>query len=37
MNGIGPVAIPSGKCFVMGDSRDIGLGSRSPEFGLVEH
>ena len=37
MNGIGPVAIPSGKCFVMGDSRDIGLDSRSPEFGLVEH
>src|ERR1700716_2676578 len=32
MNGIGPVAIPSGKCFVMGDSRDIGLGSRSREL-----
>src|ERR1700730_37366 len=37
MNSIGPVAIPSGKCFVMGESRDIGLDSRSPELGLVEH
>jgi len=37
MNNFGPVAIPSGKCFVMGDSRDIGLDSRSPEFGLVEN
>jgi signal peptidase S26 family len=37
MNSIGPVAIPSGKSFVMTDSRDIGLDSRSSEFGLVEH
>jgi hypothetical protein len=37
MNSIGPVAIPSGKCFVMGESRDIGLDSCSPELGLVEH
>ena len=37
MNSIGPVAIPSGKCFVMGESCDIGLDSRSPELGLLEH
>jgi signal peptidase I len=37
MNDFGPVAIPSGKCFVMGDSRDISLDSRSPRFGLVEN
>jgi hypothetical protein len=37
MNDLGPVAIPSGKCFVMGDSRDISLDSRSPGFGLVEN
>jgi len=37
MNSIGPVAIPSGKCFAMGDSRDISLDSRPPEFGLVQH
>jgi signal peptidase I len=35
MNDLGPVAIPSGKCFVMGDSRDISLDSRS--LGLVEN
>ena len=37
MNDLGPVAIPSGKRFVMGDSRDISLDSRSPGFGLVEN
>ena len=37
MNSIGPVAIPSGKSFVMTDSRDIGFDRRSSEFGLVEH
>jgi len=37
MNNTGPVAIPSGKCSVMGDSRDISLDSRSPQFGLVEY
>jgi hypothetical protein len=36
MNDLGPVGIPSGKCFVMGDSRDISL-DRSPGFGLVEN
>jgi signal peptidase I len=37
MNVLAPVAIPSGKCFVMGDSREISVDSRSPGFGLVEH
>ena len=37
MNDLGPVAIPSGKCFVMGDSRDISVDSRSRGFGPVEN
>ena len=37
MNNFGPIAIPIGKCFVMGDNRDISLDSRSLEFGLVEN
>ena len=32
----GPVVIPTGKYFVMGDSRDISLDSRTPSFGLVD-
>ena len=32
----GPVRIPIGKLFVMGDNRDHSLDSRIPEFGLVD-